>query len=128
VARRLKIRENALLREHREAWTPGLRGLVDGYEFRRGFVEFAHVRSALFASEEKVAALFDAAPTLSELEIDYYGDTLRDLTSSPYTARLRSLQLNNNEYNKGFNDGHAGLCADSPHFRGLTRLHATGAG
>src|SRR5262245_39833845 len=84
VALRLKKRENALLKEHREQWTAGLRGelqrnRVQKYEFRRGFVEYVQAEGALFESEERVAALFDAAPLLSDLELHIHNKQARSI-------------------------------------------------
>src|SRR6516162_5583149 len=41
----LLTRERGLLLEHEEAWTLGLRHLVDRWEFRRGFVDEVIIRN-----------------------------------------------------------------------------------
>jgi len=112
----LKAREQELLGTHLITWASPVAGLVDAYQFRRGFIEQITCESGKFLRNAE--ALFRAAPVqrarltggvskrladspflgkLSELDFQrqQIGDTgLRLLLASPHLDRLRWLDLN----------------------------------
>src|SRR5262245_31463207 len=90
-ARPLVVRQLQLLYRHMHAWAADLAGLVERWEFRRGFVEYASVRAA--ALVESGEELFRLTP-LKELRIEaVQSDHLADLAACPALGRVRVLNL-----------------------------------
>lgn len=116
----LAAREQSLRIAHESEWAAPLRGLVSGWEFRRGFVEFAALDSAAYLKHAPAlfrlapvrrVRLLDArrhAPALAAspflrlaAELDLCGNDLGDagvntLLRSPHLGRLAGLDLSFN--------------------------------
>ncbi len=146
--KRWKLRAEArrLLLRHEQEWLGPLRGLVERWEFRRGFVEFVEMRPEAFL--EHAETLFRATPLrhlktvltagaeyapagspylarLATLEFSnsYAGDPgVYALLESPSLGQLRSLLLRAN----AIGPGGAAALANSPKLSGLSRLDLGG--
>ena len=138
----LTHREGELLQAHQAAWTEHLRGLADGFEFRRGILDGVSVAAAMFLTRGdelfrrapvRRVRLLDATRHVARLafcpflasvrELDMCGNDLGNggvnvLLRSPYLSQLRDLDLSFN----GVCDGGAQLLARSdamPRLRAL---------
>jgi uncharacterized protein (TIGR02996 family) len=91
----LEAREQELLADHEAEWTHPLRGLVDSWEFCRGFVEKVLLTPGSFLSH--AAALLRLAP-VRHAHIYRRNDIslaeIFSLTQSPFLARLTTLRVN----------------------------------
>lgn len=89
--RKLRVRENALLKAHGARWLDGLAGV----ELARGFP--ASVRFDAFSKQprERFEALIAAAPTIETLELSSgpSGNAALDFFQSPALARIRELRV-----------------------------------
>lgn len=83
--RKMKVRENALLKEHQKSWEPKIPG---AWEFRRGFPE--HLGTSAFRVLEQKETILEAAPLLWSLSMGGYGDGT--VAHSPVVARMRHLE------------------------------------
>ena len=117
--RKLQARERTLLATHQEEWLGSLRGNVNGYEFRRGFVE-AIVTSAGFFRDAK--RLFAAAP-IRVIRIRWGEAKAQDWAGCPYLTRLTGLELSSNGRFDRTNLLHV---LSSPHLTGLKTLKLAG--
>jgi uncharacterized protein (TIGR02996 family) len=138
----LSYREGELLQHYQHAWADHLRGLADGYEFRRGLLDAVSVSAATFLARgdelfrrapvrrvrlldaaRHVAKLADCPFLASVRELDLCGNDLGNggvnvLLRSPYLTRLQDLDLSFN----GLCDGGVQLLARSaavPRLRAL---------
>jgi uncharacterized protein (TIGR02996 family) len=110
-------RVRQLLRDHQRDWVRPLAHRVEGWEFRRGFVEKVQMTPA--ADWAEVLALapircihFYRRHHLSLAEVECF-------SQSPGLARLTTLKLNTD---RGLGNDGAGLLAASPYLRGLRCL------
>jgi len=86
----LEFREEKLLRMHGRAWAGEPGTLADKVTFYRGFVELAELPARRFL--EAAARLLALAP-IRHLNLTGAAAVARDLFSSPYLAKIRSLSL-----------------------------------
>lgn len=93
---------------HHVEWTSGIRALVYGVEFNRGFVELVRLSTRDFL--DSATQLFDVAP-IRHLDLTNVSANADELFSSPYLERIRSLRMDN----CGLNDNHLQILASSPH-------------
>jgi uncharacterized protein (TIGR02996 family) len=119
----LRQRQRQLLDQHREVWLgqlPRLKGIV-WQRFWRGFVSGANVLAWKFYRRH-AAALFAAAPVQFLHVFSLNGQTCRELTRSPYLARLSVLAVVNSHI------GDEGLLAlaGCPHLTNLQTLAVPG--
>jgi uncharacterized protein (TIGR02996 family) len=88
--RELRLRSEALLAEHRAAWTANAEGATS-FAMRRGFVDEIHADAE--ALRERAAALFASEP-VTRLTLTNAGDSaLADLASAGAFARVTRLTL-----------------------------------
>ncbi len=137
----LTYREGELLHTYLPVWADHLRGLADGFEFRRGLLDAVSVSSATFLARGaellrrapvRRVRLLDAARHIAKLaycpllasvrELDLCGNDLGNggvnvLLRSPYLGRVQGLDLSFN----GVCDGGVQLLARSA---SLSRLRA----
>ena len=117
----LKQREQRALRGYRKEWLGGAEGLVRKWEFRRGFLDSAHVRPkdlAAFGEE-----LFRRAPLRHVRLSGIFGDpALRALAASSHLAKVRSLEF----YYFRLDAPRLAALLASPHLGGLRALHLNG--
>jgi uncharacterized protein (TIGR02996 family) len=119
-ARRPVLDGRALQKEHQAGWLGPLRGLVDGWEFRRGFVEkivltpeaFVEHAELIFRSAPVQHVHFFRRPQVRLREV-------RSLAHSRYLARLTTLKLNTD---RGLADDGVRVLAGSPYLAGLAGL------
>jgi uncharacterized protein (TIGR02996 family) len=109
----MKAREAALLAAHGKEWASTVAGLVDRYEFRRGFVEHVTIDTNRFL--KNADGLFAAAPVQ---RVRFTGGVSKNLADSPHLARLVALEFPRT------NLGDTGLrtLLASPHLTNLTTL------
>ncbi|HET6572459.1 MAG TPA: TIGR02996 domain-containing protein, partial [Fimbriiglobus sp.] len=91
-------REGELLQAHLLAWTDHLRGLADGFEFRRGLLEGVSVGAATFLA--RGAELFRRAPIRRVRLIDAARHVAR-IAACPLLASVRELDLCGNDLGNG---------------------------
>ncbi len=139
----LTERQNELLLRHIDEWTRPLRGLADGFEFRRGIVDSVTVSVGLLAARgvelfRKAAVrrvrIEDAGadvhrliqlPILGEVrELGLCGAGLENgglnvLLRSPHLGKVETLDLSFN----GLSDTAVGRLAECRTLPGLTALH-----
>jgi uncharacterized protein (TIGR02996 family) len=117
----LKQREQRALRGSRKEWLGGAEGLVRKWEFRRGFLDSAHVRPndlAAFGEE-----LFRRTPLRHVRLSGTFGDpALRALAASPHLAKVRSLEF----YYFRLGAPRLAVLVASPHLGGLRALQLDG--
>jgi uncharacterized protein (TIGR02996 family) len=113
-------REQQLLRQYEAVWAAPLLGLVDEWEFRRGFVEKIRIIPVAFVA--RAEGIFRRAPVR---HVHFYRRNhvslaeVETLAGSPWLARLAALKLNSD---RGLRtDGVRALTASS-HLAGLRRL------
>jgi uncharacterized protein (TIGR02996 family) len=110
----------ALLHDNQDEWLGPLRGLVDGWEFRRGFVEKILITPERFVAH--AAVIFRAAPVR---HVHFFRrpqvrlDEVRDLAGTSHLARLATLKLNTD---RGLGDNGVEVLARSPYLAGLNCL------
>lgn len=112
---KLVHREHALLTAHRARWAAGIRELVDGTLFLRGFVDKVTLPARRFLAN--AAELYRRAPIL-HLDLTEVQEVAAELFASPHLARIESLGLSRS----GLGDAEASLLAGSPHLGNLTWL------
>ncbi|MCU0703597.1 MAG: TIGR02996 domain-containing protein [Fimbriiglobus sp.] len=83
-------RENELRLRHADEWTRHLKGLADGYEFRRGIVDSVTVNVAQFAARGE--ELFRRA-AVRRVRITDAGSHVHRLIHLPVLAQVRELGL-----------------------------------
>jgi uncharacterized protein (TIGR02996 family) len=146
----LEQREQALLKEHEQAWAAPLPGLAEFWQFRRGFVEWMQIEGEKFlpCAEELFAAFplrslqliivgwqhrrymeqFAALPQLARLHTLDLEDccftvpSLHRLLASPHLSGLRILELRGNDFSSGI----LPALARAPALAGLTTLSLGG--
>lgn len=116
----LRRREGELLAAHAFDWLGPLRRHLEGWEFRRGFVESIRLRGAVFL--EHAAALRAAYP-LREVVFSGVCDTFEQLARSPHLAGLESLA-----FRQSWLAYRAAVLAGSPHLTRLASLDLTNNG
>jgi len=110
-----QLRQHALRTAHGERWASDVRELVDGWVFRRGFVEEVTLPAARFLAT--APELFRRAPVL-HLTLTAIKPVAAELFASPHLDRIRSLSLRKAE----LGDAEAALLARSPHLGNLAWL------
>jgi uncharacterized protein (TIGR02996 family) len=98
--RRIELthREGELLQVHLPAWTDHLRGLADGFEFRRGILEGVSVSATTFLNQGE--ELFRRAPIRRVRLLDVARHTDR-LADCPLLGLVRELDLCGNDLGNG---------------------------
>lgn len=86
----LARREELLANRHRRFWDQPLRGLADGWDYRRGFAEVARGGADRWLS--RADQLFGQAPIRSA-EIYDVGGHLTSIAQAPWLIRLESLTV-----------------------------------
>jgi uncharacterized protein (TIGR02996 family) len=112
----LEKREAELRRDHREEWGEPLRGLVEGWSFRRGFVDGVGLKPRAFLAHAE--ALF-RVPTVRDVALD--GGAARivsELAACPHLARIHTLYL----HHTNLREERAGVLWNSPHWMHLRTL------
>ena len=110
----------ALLKANQEDWLGPLWGVVDGWEFRRGFVEKVLITPEGFVAHAEL--IFRSAPVR---HVHFFRrpqvrlDQVRDLAESSWLARLATVKLNTD---RGLGDAGVELLAGSPHLARLSCL------
>jgi uncharacterized protein (TIGR02996 family) len=119
--RDLAARADALREEHEDEWVGPIRGLAQGWKFRRGFIEDVTVAGPTFlvCDEE----LFRLAP-IRHLRLTDAVRHLPSLTLSPALAGLRALDLSHNR----FGCPGAQVVAGSSYLGSLTALQLRSTG
>ncbi|HXG10589.1 MAG TPA: TIGR02996 domain-containing protein [Gemmataceae bacterium] len=116
----LRLREHELLANHETEWVGPLLEFVDGWQFRRGFVEQVVLTPQAFLAHADV--LFRLAPLrhvhLYRRNYITPGE-VRPLARSPFLSRLATLRLNSD---RGLRDDGVRLLAESPALANLTCL------
>jgi uncharacterized protein (TIGR02996 family) len=116
----LEARVRTLQKEHQAGWLGPLRGVVDGWEFRRGFVEKIVITPERFV--ENAELIFRSAP-VRHVHIFRRPQVLlrevRSLAHSRHLARLATLKVNTD---RGLADDGVEVLAGSPYLAGLDGL------
>jgi uncharacterized protein (TIGR02996 family) len=86
-------REQELLGEYEEEWSGELRGLVEWWTFRRGFIEEIATGANRFVQHAEL--LFERAPLL-EVHLSRSREHVETLAQCRWLKRLRHLDLSNN--------------------------------
>ncbi|MCI0683908.1 MAG: TIGR02996 domain-containing protein [Gemmataceae bacterium] len=86
-------REQELLAEHEDDWAADVRGLVEWWTFRRGFIEEIAVAAGRFL--QYADRLFDQAPILV-VHLSRSREHVEALAECHWLLRLRHLDLSNN--------------------------------
>lgn len=86
----LFLQEQQLLARYREKWLAPLRGLGNGFSFRRGFVERVNIEPHIFLNRGE--ELFEKTP-IRHLQILDLGSLLRRVMSSPLLAKVSILTI-----------------------------------
>lgn len=94
----LTHREGELLQAHLPGWTDHLRGLADGFEFRRGLLDGVSVGAATFLA--KGDELFRRAPVRRVRLLDATRCVVK-LAHCPFLALVRELDLCGNDLGNG---------------------------
>jgi uncharacterized protein (TIGR02996 family) len=89
----LQARAQALLDRYGAAWAAPVRGLVDAYEFRRGFVECVTLSAQAFLAHAQ--ELVQRTP-LRHVHFTYTPGAIRTLAGVPQLARLTGLGFRRN--------------------------------
>jgi uncharacterized protein (TIGR02996 family) len=89
----LERRERELLAEYEVEWVEDLRGMVDWWTFRRGFVEEIGTSAELFL--QHACSVFQRAP-IQEVHLCDARDRIERLATSPFMQRVSYLDLSNN--------------------------------
>jgi uncharacterized protein (TIGR02996 family) len=113
-------REQELLAESEDEWASEVRGLVDWWTFRRGFIEEVAAPTSRFLRHAE--PLFEHAPIL-EVHLSRARERLDALTECPWLLRLHHLDLSNNF----IRDQGAQLLAESPFLAELSSLNLSSA-
>ncbi len=124
----LEARERALLEQHEEEWLGPVRGLVQRWTFRRGFLEAVGLGAEQFLTH--AAALCSQAPVrLARLEFgpDTGPGTLARLCSCPHLERLDAVRVSFDPYQVD-DAGLRVLAGCPPLLRRLDTLSATECG
>ena len=87
-------REQELLADHEDEWAGELRGLVDWWTFRRGFIEEIAVGAGRFLHHAET--LFERAPILVA-HLSRSREHMEVLADSPWLTRLHHLDLSNKD-------------------------------
>lgn len=113
-------REQELLAENEDAWVGDVRGLVDWWTFRRGFIEEVALPAVRFLQHAE--QLFSHAPIL-EVHLSRAREHLDALSHCHWLLRLRHLDLSNNFVR----DQGAKLLAQSPFLAEMHGLNLSSA-
>lgn len=116
-----RSREDELGKQHGQTWSQGVRGRVDGYGFRRGFIgEVRLTADQLLAHADM---LFARHP-LEVVTVQASGDQVEQLAGCPYLARVHRLEI------RGQHPGDAGVrrLAETGCLDQLTTLMLHGCG
>jgi uncharacterized protein (TIGR02996 family) len=84
----LKLRESALLAEYGARWAKPVAGLVESYQFQRGFIDSVALSASQFL--KNAAQVLEAAPLR---RVRLTGGISKAVADSPHLARLRGLDL-----------------------------------
>jgi len=118
----LEARERVLRAEHEDQWVQGLleplAGMVTGWDFRRGFMEYLSVEARGLVQDAD--RLFSSTP-LTAMHIYVANRRIDQVMALPQLARLRDLNLNGNR----LDDSRIRVVASSPNLRGLSELLLT---
>jgi uncharacterized protein (TIGR02996 family) len=114
--RALKVRERGLLKEHETTWAGPLRGRVESWKFRRGFIEQITTGATKFLT--KTERLFRLAP-IRQVRLRRATWCLHRLAACPFLSQLQALDLGHSFL---LPSGVRALVA-SPHLRRLTSLN-----
>jgi uncharacterized protein (TIGR02996 family) len=98
-AAELTVRQNDLLDRWERVWLGDWASVLDGWAFRRGFVEAIRADASIFL--EQAPAWFAQWPTLSVAKLTRVAGHLPELASSPWLAHLRGLDLGDNGIDSG---------------------------
>jgi uncharacterized protein (TIGR02996 family) len=109
----LKAREQALLAAHGKEWAGLVAGLVDRYEYRRGFIEFVSLDATRFATHAE--KLFALAPLRRVRLINALSKQVADC---PHLARLTGLDFSKSQ----IGDHNLRILLASPHLGNVTWL------
>jgi uncharacterized protein (TIGR02996 family) len=90
----LTARQDELLAQWERTWLGDWAGVLDGWTFRRGFVEAVQADAAVFL--DCAADWFAQWPTLSVAKLTRAGGHLPELAACPWLAHLRGLDLSDN--------------------------------
>ena len=113
-------REQELLAEHEDDWAAEVRGLVEWWTFRRGFIEEIAVGAGRFL--QYADRLFDHAPILV-VHLSRSREHVEALAECHWLLRLRHLDLSNNFVR----DQGVKLLAQSPFLSELHSLNLSSA-
>jgi uncharacterized protein (TIGR02996 family) len=113
-------REQELLAEHEDEWAADVRGLVEWWTFRRGFIEEIAVSAGRFL--QHADRLFDQAPILV-VHMSRSREHVEALAECHWLLRLRHLDLSNNF----IRDQGVKLLAQSPFLSELHSLNLSSA-
>ncbi len=113
-------REQELLAEHEDVWAADIRGLVDWWTFRRGFIEEIAAPAARFLRHAD--QLFQHAPIL-EVHLSRAREHLEALSHCHWLLRMRHLDLSNNFVR----DQGVRILAQSPFLAELRSLNLSSA-
>jgi uncharacterized protein (TIGR02996 family) len=114
----LPEREWQLLDAHEQTWAAPLRGMVERWQFRRGFIEWVEMTADAFL--EHAQPLFHLAP-IRQVRLTRAGGRLFSLASSHWLRNLTALYLWGNHIRA---EG-AMTLASCPHLVNLTTLDLT---
>ena len=90
----LTARQNDLLARWERVWLGEWADVLDGWAFRRGFVEAIRADASVFL--DCAADWFAEWPTLTVAKLTRSGSHLPELAESPWLAHLRGLDLSDN--------------------------------
>ena len=109
------IREHALITARGSEWAADVRGLVDKWQYLRGFIDVVWMDAAAFLATAHV--LYRRAPVL-HLNLTGVRPVADELFVSPHLRRIRSLSM----IAEKLGDNAAIALAGSPHLAGLEWL------
>jgi uncharacterized protein (TIGR02996 family) len=98
-AAELTIRHQELLTRWERVWLGDWADVLDGWAFRRGFVEAVRADASVFL--DNAADWFAEWPTLMVAKLTRLGDQLPELAASLWLAHLRGLDLSDNDIEAG---------------------------
>lgn len=112
----LEAREREVYEANESAWTEPLRGLVDGWEFRRGFIESVSIEAKRFLHDGE--SLFRTVP-VRRIRFLNAAEVFPQLVESPLLAEIRELDFCGND----LGNGGPNLLARSSHLQNLEGLN-----
>lgn len=91
----MAARQDELLAGWEQVWLGEWADVLNGWAFRRGFVEAVWADASVFL--EHAAEWLRLWPTLSVVKLKRAGGHMHELASSPWLAHLRGLNLSDND-------------------------------